>query len=526
MNHARYAELFRSESREHLAQMDASLLAIEATFDRSHIVPLFRNAHTIKGMAGAMGYDLVERTAHELESLLEHMRSDEQRIDRDLIAKLFDVSDALRRTIAAVDAEIPGEVVEAPDVFGDVTAAVATTTTAQASSDTSRDPDALRTVRIDLRRLDTLLDLVGELVITRDRLLRESDAAVEAGADRALRRVAQDTARLVSALQDEVLQARMVPVGQVFDRFPRIVRDIARELGKEVHFRTEGRELELDRSLIDAISEPIVHLLRNALDHGLETPERRAASGKPSTGQLTLRAGRDRATVVLQVEDDGHGIDRDAILARAHEQVLVDRTVTALDDAQLLAVLAHPGFSTARTVTNFSGRGVGVDVVMARVRALGGSLELETLIGEGTVFTLRLPATLSIARALLVQVAGEVYALPAAHVLEVVEQSLTSPNAYSTTHAPLHQLMLRGEAIPIVRLGERFGCARAADETLFAVIESQGRRVAVVVDQFLAQQDIVVKPLDVVRGCETWFSGATVLGDGTPALIVDIRSLC
>lgn len=646
MDQARYAELFRTESREHLAEIDAALLALEQAPDAAHIATLFRGTHTIKGMAGAMGYTSVEQVAHALETLLDRLRSGAQPIDADVVALLFDGSDALRITLddaasgrtvstsSAVSAmlqrlatpnatpssssafetprALPGlQHHSAPghdfvEIFGAVGAqgaspaqtideriveirlsadcqlkgvramlvlarlnalgTVRTLTPAQhtwqeerfegvfsatlvSAADateieasvrgagdvarvTVRTPEvlsqsrgvgteAMRTVRIDLRRLDTLLDLVGELVITRDRLVREADSAVDKGADRALARAAHDTARLVSALQDEVLQARMVPVGQVFDRFPRLVRDISRDLGKDVHFTTEGREIELDRSLLDAIGDPIVHLLRNALDHGIEDPETRRAAGKPPTGQLVLRAGRDRAAVVLQVEDDGRGIDRAAILQRAHEQGVISPDVMYLDDDELLSVLAHAGFSTARAVTSISGRGVGVDVVTTRVRALGGTLELETLEGEGTVFTLRLPVTLAITRALLVQVDGETYALPAAHVVEVLEPT----QGAIVTSFSREWIQVRDELLPIIRLRERFGCPPSGTEAFMAVVEAAGKRTALVVDALVTQQDIVVKTLDVVRGSAALFSGATVLGDGTPALIVDIGSL-
>ena len=405
-----------------------------------------------------------------------------------------------------------------------VTARVAVETTSRGAG------DVLRTVRIDLRRLDTLLELVGELVISRDRLLRVADSAVEQGAHRALARAAHETARLISTLQDEVVQARMVPIGQVFDRFPRLVRDIARDLHKDVEFVTEGREIELDRSLLDAIGEPIVHLLRNALDHGLEDAATRRQCKKAPRGRLILRAARDRGAVVIQVEDDGRGIDRTAILARAHVQGVVHHDVTVLDDDQLLHVLAHAGFSTAQAVTSISGRGVGVDVVTTRVRALGGSLTLETLEGLGTAFTLRLPVTLAITRALLVQVGDGIYAIPAAHVVEALqfEPSLTVSSVAPgvTPHHPRETLRVRDEMLPVLRLRECFAYEPSAHDSYVTVVEISGRRTAVVVDALIGQQDIVVKRFDAARDGAPWFSGATVLGDGTPSLIVDLGSLC
>ncbi|MBL0892089.1 MAG: chemotaxis protein CheA [Gemmatimonadaceae bacterium] len=381
-------------------------------------------------------------------------------------------------------------------------------------------------VRVDARRLDALLDLVGELVITRDRLLRAVESSEHP--DRETQRAARDTARLVSVLQDEVLQARLLPMAQVFDRFPRVVRDMARDLGKEVRFVMEGRDLAVDRSLLDALVDPLLHLLRNAIDHGLEDSATRAAAGKPASGELIVRAARDRASVVVQVQDDGRGIDREAVRRRAETLGLLSAAQAApdappLDDDALLAIIAHPGFSTASSVSRVSGRGVGVDVVNTRVRALGGQLELETIAGVGTLLTMRLPASLAITRALLVQVAGETFALPAAQVEEALvwHDDLAAPGSAA--------ISLRDERIPLVALEDVFGLERAEGqrdpERHVVVAEWGGRRAALLVDALLAQQDIVVKPLERVRGAAPWFSGATVLGDGSPALIVDVTGV-
>jgi len=433
---------------------------------------------------------------------------------------LFDGAFRLTLQSSASDDELTAAAQSAGDVAR-VAVTLATPTPTQGSAGVT---DAPRTVRLDARRLDTLLDLVGELVITRDRLLRAIEQSDRP--DRAVVRAAADAARLVATLQDEVLQARMLPVAQVFDRFPRLVRDIARDLGKDVRFTMEGREIELDRSLLDAIGDPIMHLLRNALDHGFEDADTRRAAGKPASGELILRAARDRATVVIQVQDDGRGIDRDVVLRRAHEQGLVQEQITTLADDALLQLVAHPGFSTAKSVTSISGRGVGVDVVNTRVRALGGQIDLETITGEGTVFTMRLPLTLAIMRALLVQVGGDTYAIPAAHVMEVLEFHGASRSTGALT------ITVRDETVPLVALQQRFeddpltpAAANPDGVRHVAIVEVAGRRTALLVDALLAQQDIVVKPLDAVRGARPWFSGATVLGDGSPALIVDVSSV-
>lgn len=378
-----------------------------------------------------------------------------------------------------------------------------------------------RHVRIELARLDALLDLVGELVIVRGRL----QALVGQQGDAALREAMDEATRLIADLQTEIMTSRLVPVGQVFDRFPRLVRDVARALGKDVLFGIEGKEIELDRSVLDEIGEPVVHLLRNAVDHGLEAPAAREAAGKPRAGRLTLAAQRDRNAVVITVADDGKGIDRRRVLARALQLELVPAGTTRLDDDAVLKCIAHPGFTTSDQVTAVSGRGVGVDAVISRVRALGGSVELRSREGQGTTIALRLPVTLAIVRALLARVGAERYALPLTHVRETLERR----SAVVQPVQGREMLLLRDEVLPLLRLREvvqlgGVAAAGAADEEI-VVIERGERRAALVVDELTAQEDIVVKAFDGAREGLALFSGATILADGAPALIVDVGSL-
>jgi two-component system chemotaxis sensor kinase CheA len=382
-----------------------------------------------------------------------------------------------------------------------------------------------RHVRIDLRRLDALMNLIGELVIARGRLV----ALTAASEDPALVETVDHSARLIGDLQDEIMTCRMVPVWQVFDRFPRLVRDAARSVGKQVAFEIDGKDIELDRSMLDEIGDPIVHLLRNAVDHGIEEPAVRVAAGKPAEGRLTLSAVRDRSAVLIRVADDGRGIDRDRVLARARATGLVDAATTSLTDDEMVRLIARPGFTTADRVTNLSGRGVGIDAVQARVRALGGSVDIKSIPGQGTVVTARLPLTLAIMGALLARSAGEMYAFPMAHVDETVAAEGIALAA--VRGRPV--MLLRGEAVPYVRMrdlmsGRPAGEERAPEteaEQHVVVLESGGRRTAVAVDELTGQQDIVVKQFDGVRGSLPLFSGATILGDGAPALIVDVGSL-
>ena len=332
----------------------------------------------------------------------------------------------------------------------------------------------------------------------------------------------QQAARLIGDLQAEIMTSRMVPVGQVFDRFPRLVRDAARQVGKEVQFVVEGKEIELDRSLLDDIGEPLVHLLRNAIDHGIETPQARLAAGKPRVGRLLLSAARDRAAVLLRVTDDGRGIDRAGVLARALTQGMVDPGTLQLTDEMLFRCISQPGFSMADRVSELSGRGVGVDVVATKVRALGGTVELKTVQGEGTALTIRLPVTLAIVRALLARSGHERYALPLTHVRETLEYGTDTVQRIKGRDV----LVLRDEVLPLLDLRDVVRQSPGAEpHREIIVIERGNQRSGLVVDELIGQQDIVVKQFDAPRHGLALFSGATILADGAPALIVDVGSL-
>ncbi|HXF96169.1 MAG TPA: chemotaxis protein CheA, partial [Gemmatimonadales bacterium] len=377
-----------------------------------------------------------------------------------------------------------------------------------------------RHIRVDLRRLDALMNLIGELATARGRL---NQLAAERR-DPAVDDVAIQISRLSSDLQAEIIQARMTPVWQVFDRFPRLVRDLARDLGKQVRFRVEGKEIELDRAILDELGDPLVHLLRNAVDHGIEPPAERRRKGKAPEGEVLLAAARERASVVITISDDGRGIDRAAVLARAQREGLVDPNVESLADDQLLRVLARPGFSTAEAVTRVSGRGVGIDVVVTRIRSLGGTIDIRTAVGKGTTFVLRLPPTLAIVRALLAAVGPERYALPLSYVAETVEFG----QAPKTTVEGREAMVLRDRVVPLVHLRELLGVAGGDGPPAsrpVIVLEMGERRAGVVVDGMLGQQEVVVKSFDAPRGTLPVFSGATILGDGVPALILDAGGL-
>ena len=548
MDLSRYADLFLTESREHLSAINHALLELERTGGSADAVAaIFRAVHTVKGMSATMGYTAVAELSHELESLLDAVRRGDRHVTAAMMDALFHSADVLEHAVEASVANRLDEIDIAPVIEqlrsigaaeteeddtlakgrregkdaakGAAKGAAHEEASADASAPGSAQPSRRqRHVRIDLRRLDNLMNLIGELVITRGRL---TQLAASSG-DPALDEAVNQASRLITDLQDEIMTCRMVPVWQVFDRFPRLVRDAGRSLGKQIELTIEGKEIEIDRSMLDEVGDPIVHLLRNAVDHGIEPPADRVKAGKPEAGRLTLSAVRDRSTVLIRVADDGRGIDRAKVLRRAHQLGLVEAGRTELSDEELIRLISRSGFSTADTITDISGRGVGMDTVQSRVRALGGALEIRTVPGEGTTVTARLPVTLAIVRALLARVASETYALPLTHINETV---LLDPGALRTIKGQ-EVLMLRDDVLPVIRMRERVKLpAHTAGDQQVIVLDVASRRAGLVVDELAGQQEIVVKQFDGVRDGLAMFTGATILGDGVPALIVDVGSL-
>jgi two-component system chemotaxis sensor kinase CheA len=527
----RYAKLFLSESRENLSEINNALLELERGGSDVAIARLFRAVHTMKGMGAAMGYTSVGELSHELETLLDKLRSSAIVVTRPIIDTLFAGVDSLEQAVDVATASTPlhldvkeiiARIQQAAREEGSQTFTSEFGIVAAEKKEPSPTAPAQKTprhIRIDSKRLDTLMNVVGELVIARDRIAKIAEQL----GDESLLEATLRASQILATLQNEIMTSRMVPVWQVFERFPRVVRGTARSLGKEVEFRIEGREIELDRSMLDEMGEPVLHLLRNSLDHGVETPADREKAGKARVATLILTAERDRATVLIRVTDDGRGIDQARVLPRAKKLGIVEQGTTTLSEQELVSIISRPGFSTAEKVTEISGRGVGFDIVATRVRALGGSLEVHTDAGLGTSVSMRLPLTLAISRALLARVDKEVYAIPLTHVLETF--SLSQPMLLDSKGKQV--VAIRDDLFPAIWLRERVGLAPAAMAASGQVvlIELAERRAALIVDEFIGQQEIVVKQFDGVNASKTLFSGATILGDGTPALIVDASSL-
>jgi two-component system chemotaxis sensor kinase CheA len=400
---------------------------------------------------------------------------------------------------------------------------------------------AHQTIRVDIERLDLLLNLVGELVINRTRISdiantlersltdKNGAAAHLNGQGKELSALAKELAdssallaRTTNEIQESIMKVRMVPIGQVFDRFPRMVRDVAKARGKEVQLSISGAETDLDKTIVDEVGEPLMHLLRNCVDHGIEEPEERVKRGKPRHGTIALNAYHEGNQIIIEVTDDGNGIDLDKVRARGIKQGLIgpdDR----LSDREIIELIFTPGFSTAEVISDVSGRGVGMDVVKKNITRLKGVFDVNTTPGQGTTFTIKLPLTLAIIQALLVRVVDELYAIPLDSVIE--SQRIEMPDV-RTVHGN-EVITLRGQVVPLVRIADFFelGGQRDPDKVMIVIVGLQGRQVGLVVDSFQGEQEIVIKPLSDVVGRIPGISGATILGNGSISLIIDVHSL-
>ncbi len=381
-------------------------------------------------------------------------------------------------------------------------------------------PVRTQSVRVNISRLDNLMNLIGELVINRTRL-QEIASSMKVSE---LKEALAQTARLTAELQDEVMKTRMVPVEHIFNRFPRMVRDLAKNRGKEVDFVIEGKDIELDRTILDEISDPLMHLLRNAVDHGIDTPEERESRGKPRRGSIRLVARRDRNYVSIEINDDGKGVDAQKIFDIAESAGLVSAEErNALSEGDSLRFLVMPGFSSAEEVSGVSGRGVGLDVVKNKVESLGGMLIMQSVRDEGTTFALKLPLTLAIIQALLVKVQGEIYAVPLGVVAETAVISSHEIKYVSNQEV----IFLRDETLPLMRLSDYLGLGGENGQGSFpvVVVEVGLKSVAIAVDELMGQQEIVITSLDRFLKQVRGFGGATILGTGEVALILDIPTL-
>lgn len=401
------------------------------------------------------------------------------------------------------------------------------TNTASQTTQETKEPSDIKgnqkikqTVRVDIDRLDSLMNLVGELVMHKGRLeeIGSSRRIVE------LNETIEQIDRISSDLQSVVMKVRMVPIEQVFNRFPRMVRDLAKELNKEIDFQIEGKETELDRTVIDEIGDPLIHLLRNAVDHGIESPAVRAQMGKPRTGTIVLRARHEGNNVLIEVEDDGSGIDFERVKQKAVDKGLVSsKEAEEMPNEKALELLFSPGFSTSDNVTDISGRGVGLDVAKNKIEALNGEIHVDSKLGQGTKFKIKLPLTLAIIQALMVSVRDEIYAIP---LSSVDETTMLSPEDIKLIQGQ-EVMVLRGTVLPLYRLDSLLEVPgeKQSDEMYVVVVSKGDKQIGLVVDGLIGQQEIVIKSLGKFLAGIPGIAGAIVAGDGNVRLILDIATL-
>ena len=560
-------------TREEVSALENTLVAMESgRRDRELINSVYRTFHSIKGAAGLVQAPLLERAAHACESLLAPVREQPETLSPEIINCLLSTLDGVKATLNHIEAHQ----CEDPNAFATSRAAptpapvtvsvsmpppapiqprvqaiepqapapaewsrpapVQTPAPAQTSAPVpapapagehkATDNEAAETaVRVDIQLLDRLMTQVGELVLARNRLLQVASTSE----DPALTGTAQAIDQVTSALQEHIMRTRMQPLANIFNKFPRLVRDLAKQLGKQIELDITGKETELDRTLLEGLRDPFTHILRNACDHGVESPEARLAAGKAAVGRLMVRAHHEGGQVVVEVADDGKGIDPVRIKAKAVSMgVLTQAEAARMPDAETALLICHPGLSTAEAVTAISGRGVGMDVVKRNIERMGGSLEIQSTPGRGTTFRLKIPLTLAIIPALMVRVGGQLLGIPQLSLVELVgvDPSLDSgPRIEHVRGAEVFRL--RDQLLTLVRLDQLLGQPRRQDDgTLFIVVVADGNtRFGLVVDEILDTEEIVVKPLSRhLAGVEV-FAGATIRGDGRVALILDLAGV-
>jgi two-component system, chemotaxis family, sensor kinase CheA len=573
-------EGFLAETTELLEKLDDDLITLEKSPEDAELMNrIFRSIHTVKGASSFLGFDLLVKVTHKTEDVLNRLRKSELTLNSEIMDVILEAVDLVKTLVSDIKA---GDIVErelestiaklipflsesateatvlAP-VFASLQqeekpkpagaepppqaaapqAAVPQVTPPAAKLKDPPVPKAPAakgeeladnsTVRVDVKRLDDLMNQVGELVLERNRMIQlHSD--YQFGLDPSA--FSDDFGKLskrlnfvTSELQMQVLKMRMLPVEKVFKKFPRIVRNLARDLGKEVDLQIIGEETELDRSVVDEIGDPLIHLIRNALDHGLEPPDERLAAGKPRCGTVVLAAAHEGNQIVISIKDNGRGIDPDRVSRKALEKGLItEEQLATMGSREILDLLFLPGFSTKEQATDLSGRGVGMDVVRTNIRKLNGIIEIKNEIGQGSEFILKLPLTLAIIQSLLVEVEREVYSIPLASVIETMRVNQDEFHMVGGQEV----LKLRDSVLPLLRLQRVFSCAEtgADRKTCYVVIVGVAeKRVGLVVTRLLGQQEVAIKSLGKFLANLPGIGGSTIMGDGRVALIVDPMGL-
>jgi len=557
MSQSEIVKEFLIESYENLDRLDRDLVNLEKNpKDPEAMAGVFRTIHTIKGTCGFLGFRKLEKVAHAGENLLTLLRDSKLTLNPERTTALLGMVDAIRQMLKEIESTGQDGEIDYPELRERLTrlqsssagdSGVVADSGVQPSSPVPPEYKAVdvlpaqpileakgrdaapETIRVGVNLLDKLMILVGELVLARNQLLQISNTVEDTG----LQAVSQRMNLIATELQEEVMKTRMQPIGNIWAQFPRTVRDVALGCGKEVEIEMEGKETELDKTIIEAIKDPLTHLVRNSVDHGIELPEVRLQAGKARTGRLILRAFHEGGQVNIEIGDDGAGLSADRIRKKAVERgVVTPEQATRMSEREIFNLIFLPGFSTAEKVTNVSGRGVGMDVVKTNVEKIGGLVDLQSTLGRGTTVLVKIPLTLAIIPALVVTCAGERYAIPQVNLLELVRlEAEEASTAIEMVHGvPVYRL--RGRLLPLVYLSKELKLAangdhgRTNDDAVnIVVLQADDRQFGLVVDKINDTEEIVVKPLRKQLKTVKTFAGSSIMGDGKVALILDVLGL-
>jgi two-component system chemotaxis sensor kinase CheA len=543
---------FILESGEHLANIETQVLMLERDpCDAEALNAVFRAFHTIKGLAGFLELWNVQKVAHETETVLDRARNGELTLTPPAIDAILLSADYLRRWLRHLEAPAPN----GPPIDGEEALLVRIRGLCSASPESGTgDPEPKRerepaplpeerpeasepafggepaegrrgsvgAVKVDTAKLDLLVEMAGEMVIA-ESLVRQDPELPALRSQRLQRNMAQLT-RITQELQKTAMAMRLVPIGPLFRRMARLVRDLSRQFGKRVEMVSAGDEIELDRTIVEELADPLMHMVRNALDHGLETPRERRAAGKKETGRVTLTAQHRGGQVLIEIADDGRGLDRERIAAKAIERKLI-ASAEGLTDNEIFNLVFEPGFSTAAMVTNVSGRGVGMDVVRRHIDKLRGRIEIRSAPGQGSTFSLKLPLTLAIIDGLVVRVGAERYIVPLFAVREMLRPK---DDTIWTVKQRAEMALVRGALLPVLRLYKRFHVTPASTdprESVLIVGEAEGERFCLLVDELIGKQEVVIKSLGETFKNVAGIAGGAILGDGRVGLILDLDRL-
>ena len=513
-------QAFAVEAAETLATMEQTILRLERSPDDIELVrTVFRAAHTIKGDAGCVGKPAVAECAHALEDLIQKFNNTGREVNAGSIVLMLRAVDALTELTTTNSNERHPII----DELRSAAASIAEENAKAVSGATHRpeSPDCAlrRTLRVDIGRLDRLLDLTGEIAVARGRIA----SMLQSGENyERLLEAFRESDRLQTELQEIVSRARMVPVGPLFRQFARTVRDVGAAHGKLAELIIEGEDVEVDTSVVDQLRDPLTHMIRNAIDHGLETHDERLGAGKNAVGRLTLSAAHDSGTVVIRFSDDGRGLDTRKILDRARTRGMIAEGVIPCEQ-EILRLIFEPGFSTSDSVNDLSGRGLGMDIVRRHVDSLRGRIDVASIPGAGAIFTIRLPLTLAIINGFAFSVAGETYLIPLDAVVECVE---LRPELTTCDSSSSGLLKVRDVPLPYLRLRHHFGIEPAGSGREYVIIVDRcGTLCGLAVDAVIGEMQVVIKPLGKLCNTTAGIAGSAVLGSGRVALLLDVATI-